>query len=1020
MGKKKGGNKKGTPLPVGAAPPPQQQRQQPPSNPPTSQGDSFPSLGPPTAQPADSFPTLAAQQSRQPCEPRAPVGPAIVPITRASVQQNIPAMPQQTVESVPSVSQAPPVKRRYNAPERGVPQQENVEKRLETLRIKDDCIDGGMKPPEKRKNQLFPGKEGTPCLLEANHFILKNVNIPKIYQYTITIVPPWKRPYSRKDSELYREVFSEWCRICPNVKKFRTDLQKNNNYSFAFNGNNIFYSTKMMKGPIDDVPDIAINGDNAQLLFTVKDVRLADNYLINVGEEMKRFMSQGRNAVRNEAGHPQDLLNAFDVILQQSIRQNQAYRTIGRSYFHTEGQILDVGFGKEVWIGTFTSVRPFGWKKDTGGYFMTLNADVANKAATKSLHLTEESRPGANDSYIKCVLAKTSRYLDFQRGLGSREWTELERDLKGLKVRYQLPNGNKRSYKVNKLVKCPREMIIPDLKKTVEQYFKDEHKYKLKYPFMPCLHLGAITKTIYIPVEFCQMENQPLPRGKKLADDSVALMIRGTAAPPHKRREKILEGLQRNNQIYQNDPYCKEFGISFENQMAKVNGRILSPPTIQYKGDEGMVVMIKQSHPGSWRTDERHKYVNGQKVENWAVLDLAQLSDQEYNETLSAFNKIGREVGVDIGIKRENMWHQRSREDTVENDFEAIVNEYKKINAKLDLIMIIFPAKGGPIYDKVKLLGDIRFKIPTQCVLKRTLFKAGRINYQVVSNICLKINSKLGGVNHVLAPSSRPKLFKRPFMVMGADVSHASPESKGEKPSIAAVVASFDAKASNYACEIRVQDANQNEEIIPDMLDITKKLLLKFLDHTNGRKPENIVMFRDGVSEGQFLKVLSYEITQMRRACMALEPGYQPKITYLVVQKRHHTRFFAPHNSRLPTYKNGNVHAGTVVDQGINHPTEGDFYLVSHEGIQGTSRPTHYQVLWDDADRSADELEQLTYYLCHLYSRCTRSVSYPAPTYYSHLAADRARKHHNDMLERRFPNIKETLERGDVNIMYFV
>ena len=61
-----------------------------------------------------------------------------------------------------------------------------------------------------------------------------------------------------------------------------------------------------------------------------------------------------------------------------------------------------------------------------------------------------------------------------------------------------------------------------------------------------------------------------------------------------------------------------------------------------------------------------------------------------------------------------------------------------------------------------------------------------------------------------------------------------------------------------------------------------------------------------------------------------------------------------------------------MVDQGINHPTEGDFYLLSHEGIQGTSRPCHYHVLWDDNDFTADELETLSYYLCHLYSRCTR------------------------------------------------
>ena len=32
------------------------------------------------------------------------------------------------------------------------------------------------------------------------------------------------------------------------------------------------------------------------------------------------------------------------------------------------------------------------------------------------------------------------------------------------------------------------------------------------------------------------------------------------------------------------------------------------------------------------------------------------------------------------------------------------------------------------------------------------------------------------------------------------------------------------------------------------------------------------------------------------------------------------------------------------------------------------------KVLWDDSDLTADELERLAYFLCHLYARCTRSA----------------------------------------------
>merc|ERR1712096_309363 len=345
------------------------------------------------------------------------------------------------------------------------------------------------------------------------------------------------------------------------------------------------------------------------------------------------------------------------------------------------------------------------------------------------------------------------------------------------------------------------------------------------------------------------------------------------------------------------------------------------------------------------------------------LMDLAGLSENQFKEVVMGFSNVGKEVGMTISKKREDVLRisgtMREVEDmagSMEEKLKQAVKHFEGENKKLEMILIIFPFKAGYLYDKIKQLGDMKYNLTTQCCLKTTLYKGDSLNKQVVGNICLKINAKLGGINHVLAAKSKPPVLKRPVMVMGADVSHPAPESRGLKPSIAAIVASVEPKAANYEVEIRIQDGGQNEEVIQDMKNVTKNLLVKFHAANKGRKPEKIIMFRDGVSEGQFLAVLARELVDMRQACKELEEGYEPQITYIVVQKRHHTRFFPTDNNK---YKNGNALAGTVVDQGINHPTEGDYYPLSHEGIQGTSRPCHYQVLWDDSDFSADELPPL-------------------------------------------------------------
>lgn len=74
-----------------------------------------------------------------------------------------------------------------------------------------------------------------------------------------------------------------------------------------------------------------------------------------------------------------------------------------------------------------------------------------------------------------------------------------------------------------------------------------------------------------------------------------------------------------------------------------------------------------------------------------------------------------------------------------------------------------------------------------------------------------------------------------------------------------------------------------------------------------------------------------------------------PKLTYVICGKRHHVRFF-PNDDRDRSVvdKSKNFGSGLVVDDGVVHPVFRDFYLQSQKPLQGTSRPAHYTVLWDD------------------------------------------------------------------------
>lgn len=283
-------------------------------------------------------------------------------------------------------------------------------------------------------------------------------------------------------------------------------------------------------------------------------------------------------------------------------------------------------------------------------------------------------------------------------------------------------------------------------------------------------------------------------------------------------------------------------------------------------------------------------------------------------------------------------------------------NLNRMASQNVDIVFCIVPSR-GPNYAKVKQQAELFVGVLTQCIKGETIQR--RCDRMTLGNLLLKVNAKLNGTNHKLAAPTSPiinNFDKEPVMFIGADVTHPAPGSTGGY-SVAAAVASHDRNAFCYNTGWRVQTG----EIITDFQTFVKEAL-QFFVKENKKLPTKIFYFRDGVSDSQFKHVMEFEWDAMLKACAAMKQGYEKtvKVTIMIVQKRHHTRFF-PGKTGISEDKNNNVPAGTVVDTIITRPDEAQYYLCSHQAIQGVARPTKYCILLDDGDHTMNDLQALTY-----------------------------------------------------------
>ncbi|KAI6203095.1 hypothetical protein M3Y94_00516900 [Aphelenchoides besseyi] len=636
---------------------------------------------------------------------------------------------------------------------------------------------------------------------------------------------------------------------------------------------------------------------------------------------------------------------------------------------------LNLEGGKELWAGFFASAHVGeGWRA-------LLNVDVAHTAFYKPRLnvvqymceiLAERNFGGRNPMSMDKLNARSS--------LSSGEMRAFAESIRGLRVRCNHGQSS-RVYRVNGVKGPANVMSFParltdargemvERMMTVADYFRERYT-ELQFPSLPCLHVGPPARNILVPLEVCILDG-PQKYTKKLTDRQTATIIRRTST-----NYAIWPGSKTIHSF-------TLFGLQISPDMVETHGRVLEPPVLAYHNGEEEVT----PKDGAWPVENQRLYMPAE-CRSYVIFALVDPKEQNQLENFcELLGKKARAMGLKFPDWPEHVSYGSNPAD-LQSMFREVCEHFAANGRTCDLAIVILPAKNSEVYMTVKELSDMQFGLMSQCVLFRNVQRPTTAS---CANIVLKINMKLGGVNSCLVADevSSRYLVNRPVLVLGIDVTHPTQvEERAGMPSVAAVVGNLDTLPQVYGANVKVQ--RRCRESVVYVTEAVRERVVAFLNATS-RLPERILVYRDGVSSGQFAEVLREELNGIRAACAMITANYRPPITYIVVQKRHHARLFCK-NQFDTVGRAKNVPPGTVVDTGICSPETFDFYLCSHFGIQGTSRPARYQVLCDDSAFTADELQAITYNLCHTYGRCGRSVSIPAPTYYADLVATRARCH---------------------------
>ncbi|XP_033476014.2 piwi-like protein 2 isoform X1 [Epinephelus lanceolatus] len=665
-------------------------------------------------------------------------------------------------------------------------------------------------------------------------------------------------------------------------------------------------------------------------VVVLKSLRRTDNVEIQIQIEMTKILPPNS-----------DLCIPFYNVVLRRVMKIIGLKLVGRNHYDPESAVILGKHRLQVWPGYSTSI-----KRTDGGLY--LNVDVSHKVLR-------------NDSVLDVM------NMLYQQSKQSFQ-DECTKELIGSIV---ITRYNNRTYRIDAIEwnKSPKDTftLMDGTQTTFVDYYSKNY--------------GITIKEMDQPLLMHRPKERSKPGGKQIITGEILLVpeLSFMTGIPEKMRKDFramkdltmhinVSGEQHTHSIKQllknirtNPESLKElsrWGLDMDSEILVMKGRTLPVETICLQSSS-----FTTGADVSWsREVVRDPSISSIPLNTWAIFYPRRCAEQA-EELVSTFNK----VAGPIGMRLERPTQVELRDDRTETYVKSI---HAQLTSKpnMQLVVCIMVGNRDDLYSAIKKLCCVRSPIPSQAINVRTISQPQKLK-SVAQKILLQVNSKLGGelwtVNVPL----------KNLMVVGVDVHHDT--SKAHQ-SVMGFVASLNSSLTRWYSRVTFQAPT--EELINGFRVCLLAALQKYYE-VNHNLPEKIVVYRDGVSDGQLRMVEQYEIPQLIR-CFETFPSYEPKLVFIVVKKRISTTLYSWAASSV-----GTPPPGTVLDHTLTQRGWVDFFLMAHHIRQGCGLPTHYISLYNTANLTPDHLQRLTFKMCHLYWNWPGTIRVPAPCKYAHKLA---------------------------------